>query len=291
MLLMTGYITFAQKVVFDLNARVNFSQNGQFIQSDSFQGYSSTRLDDTTVIRRHANYYQTTRTDYYPSDAFEINGLLTIKLSDRFSLRTGIGLNYGSYRLTSVGESFGSTLISIDTVYSPVSIPNPGGSSTACDCYENTYSDVSADYDPDLHQQMLNLSMPAELGYDIIPDKLTIRGGAYFQTPLYAGSSQEYITVEKNIVEEMVKCRWVKLEDKTTALSGISNFQWGVSAWASFEVLPSLRLEVGVRQQVSDMYVKQEDRFFTNEDNSYKPFSFSVGLNYRLYKGVQDKDM
>ena len=287
MLCMAGYESIAQKVVFDLNARVNFIQPDQYSETDTFQGYFSNRLDDTTVIRRYSTFFQTSNTNYYPGDAFEVNGLFTIKLSGRLSLRTGLGLNYGTYTISTSGSDFGSELISIDTIYSPISTPNPGGGGSTCDCYENSYSDVSADYDPNTHEQLLNLAMPAELGYDIIPDKLTIRAGAYFHTPLYAGASREDINLEKNIVEEMVKCKWVKVKDKTNALSGVSNFQWGVSAWASYNIIPGLAIEAGVRQQVSDVYVNQEDQFFNFDNNSYKPFSFSVGLSYRLYKGVQ----
>jgi hypothetical protein len=86
----------------------------------------------------------------------------------------------------------------------------------------------------------------------------------------------------------MVKCKWVKEEENTSALGGIRNFQWGVSAWASYEVLPNLMVEAGVRQQVSDVYANQQDRFFNFDDNSFKPFSFSVGLSYRLYKGGEN---
>ena len=62
----------AQKVVFDLNARVSMAQAGLYTKLDSFNSYSTTRLDDTTVIRSYMNYVYEDKTDYlanivYPS--------------------------------------------------------------------------------------------------------------------------------------------------------------------------------------------------------------------------------
>ncbi|MBP9135203.1 MAG: hypothetical protein KBF75_14345, partial [Saprospiraceae bacterium] len=52
-LLLACFEISAQKVVFDLNARVNFTQSGEYTKLDSFDSYSTTRLDDTTVIKRY----------------------------------------------------------------------------------------------------------------------------------------------------------------------------------------------------------------------------------------------
>jgi hypothetical protein len=275
----------AQKVVFDLNARVNFTQAGEHTELDSFDAYSVTRLDDTTVIRRYYNILSETQRDYLARTAYEINGLFTIKLSERFSLRTGLGLNYGTYSIGSSSNWENSNVTKVDTVYDEIDDPIIG-SGSQCDCYENSSSDVSG-YDRRTHQQNLNLSIPLDVGYDIIPGKLSIRGGAYFQTPLYAAASNQRLSLQMTTTEDMTKCKWVIIENKTTALHGISNFQWGVSAWATYEVLPRVRVEVGVRQQVNDMYVIEEYQDFSFDNNSYKPLTFSAGVSYRLFDGVE----
>ncbi|HSF90537.1 MAG TPA: outer membrane beta-barrel protein [Saprospiraceae bacterium] len=272
----------AQKVVFDLNARVNFTQSGEYTKLDSFDASSDIRLDDTTVIRRYYHFISENTKDYLARTAYEINGLFSIKLSERVSLRTGLGLNYGTYSIGSSSNFSISDVISIDTVYDE---EDPIFVGSQCDCYENSSSDVSAGLDRRTHQQMLNLSIPLDIGYDIIPGKLSIRGGAYFQTPLYAAASQKRVTVEMTTTGDMTKCKWVVIENKTTALHGIRNFQWGVSAWATYEVLPRLQLELGVRQQVNDMYVREEYQDFSFDNNSYKPLTFSAGVSYRLFEG------
>lgn len=284
MLLLAGFEISAQKVVFDLNARVNFTQDGEYTKLDSFNAYSTTRLDDTTVIRKYYNFINEYKTDYLARTAYEINGLFTIKLSERFSLRTGLGFNYGTYSIGSGFNSVSSEVYKTDTIYQEISDPGIG-SGSVCDCYENSSSDVSAGLDRRTHQQLLNMAIPADIGYDIIPGKLSVRGGAYFQTPLYAAASRQYLDLEMTTTEDMTKCKWVIIEDKTTALHGIRNFQWGVSAWATYEVLPRVRLEIGVRQQVNDMYVKETNQSFSFDNNSYKPLTFSAGVSYRLYKG------
>ena len=274
----------AQKVVFDLNARVSMAQAGLYTKLDSFNSYSTTRLDDTTVIRSYMNYVYEDKTDYLANTAFEIHGLFTIKLSERFSLRTGIGLNYGTYSIGSVTYEVSSDVYKVDTVYQEIVVPGPG-SGAICDCFENSASDVFGQLNHRTFQQLLNLEIPADIGYDIIPGKLSIRGGAYFQTPLYAAASNQRLSLEMTTTEDMTKCKWVIIENKTTALHGIRNFQWGVSAWATYEVLPRVRVEVGVRQQVNDMYVREEYQDFSFDNNSYKPLTFSAGVSYRLYKG------
>lgn len=274
----------AQKVVFDLNARVNFTQSGEYTKLDSFDAYSVTRLDDTTVIRKYYNFINEYKTDYLARTAYEINGLFTIKLSERFSLRTGLGFNYGTYSIGRSTDGVSSEVYKVDTIYQEISDPGIG-SGSVCDCYENSSSDVSAGLDRRTHQQLLNLSIPLDIGYDIIPGKLSIRGGAYFQTPLYAAASNQRLSLEMTTTEDMTKCKWVIIENKTTALHGIRNFQWGVSAWATYEVLPRVWVEVGVRQQVNDMYVREEYQDFSFDNNSYKPLTFSAGVSYGLYKG------
>lgn len=285
MLILAAFEISAQKVVFDLNARVNFTQSGEYTKLDSFQGYTSTRLDDTTVIRSYMNFIHEDKNDYLANTAYEINGLFTIKLSERFSLRTGLGLNYGTYSIGSGFYEVSSDVYKVDTVYQEIFVPGPG-SGSLCDCYENSSSDVSDGLDRRTHQQLLNLAIPLDVGYDIIPGKLSIRGGAYFQTPLYAAASQQRLDLEMTTTEDMTKCKWVIIEDKTTALHGIRNFQWGVIAWATYEVMPRIWVEVGVRQQVNDMYVIEENQSFRFNNNSYKPLTFSAGVSYRLYKGI-----
>lgn len=283
-LLLAVFEISAQKVVFDLNARVSMPQAGDYAKLDSFNSYSTTRLDDTTVIRRYMNYVYEDKRDYLANTAFEINGLFTIRLSERFSLRTGLGFNYGTYSIGSGFYEVSSDVYKVDTVYQEIFVPGPG-SGSLCDCFENSSSDVSAGLDRRTHQQLLNLAIPADIGYDIIPGKLSIRGGAYFQTPLYAAASQKRLTVEMTTTGDMTKCKWVVIENKTTALHGIRNFQWGVSAWATYEVLPRVRVEVGVRQQVNDMYVREEYQDFSFDNNSYKPLTLSAGVSYRLFEG------
>ena len=44
-------------------------------------------------------------------------------------------------------------------------------------------------------------------------------------------------------------------------------------------------LDVAARQRVYDMYVREAYQDFSFDNNSYKPLTFSAGVNYRLYKG------
>ena len=141
-LLLACFEISAQKVVFDLNARVNFTQSGEYTKVDSFDASSGTRLDDTTVIRRYYHFISENTKDNLARTAYEINGLFSIKLSERVSLRTGLGFNYGTYSIGSSSNYSISDVIRIDTIYDKEDDPIIIGSQ--CDCYENSSSDVSA---------------------------------------------------------------------------------------------------------------------------------------------------
>lgn len=283
-LLLAGLDSFAQKVVFDLNGRVNFSQPYEYTKSEAVQNYTSVILNDTTSIRTYYESFLDRTNDYRSDPGFEINGLFTIGLSDRFKLRTGLGLNYASY---SVGTNYAFTqgeIIRVDTVPLDTIMIFPGGSS--CDCYENSFSEVNKDVDPRARYNLLNLAIPLEIGFDIVPGKLTIRAGGFFQTPVFTAAKREYVSTEMTTLEDMTKCKYIKVEEKNTAGTGISNFQWGVSGWINYAIFPNLQLEVGVRQLVNDVYVQEELQYFRYDNNSYKPLTFSAGLSYRLFNGA-----
>jgi len=279
----------AQKLVFDLNGRMNFTQPGDHTTSETYDGNSGFWLNDTTLVRTYSTYTIDITNDYISNTGYEVNGLFTIKLSDRFSLRTGLGVTFGSYSIGSVFDIRDEVILKVDTVYQEKPEIGPGIGSSLCDCYENSYADVSLGNNRRIHQEMINLSMPADLGYDIIPGKLSIRAGMFFQTPLYAAAKREYIDIEMTTMGDTTKCRYVKKTEKNTAATGVSNFQWGVSSWISYKILPQLQLEIGARKHVNDMYVKEEYQFFSNDNNSFKPLTFSAGVSYRLYKGVAPK--
>jgi len=281
-----GLAVNAQKVVFDLNVGMNFSPPDGYARSYADEWYSYAPLNDSTVIRTQSEFIIENKQEYTPDIGFEANGLFSIKLSNRFSLNTGIGLNYFSYKVGTLSQGYFGGTIKVDTIsYYPIIVfPGPN----ACDCYENSFSDVRDKYDPNIHQEMIHLSMPADFGYDIVPGKLSVRAGLYFQTPLYAAGKREYVDVEKTTMNDTTKCKYVIIAEKNTASSGISNFQWGVSGWISYEILPKVQLEIGERQQMSDMYVKEEYKYFSNDNNSFKPLTFSAGLSYRLYNGAPE---
>jgi hypothetical protein len=62
--------------------------------------------------------------------------------------------------------------------------------------------------------------------------------------------------------ENMTICKYVRVDEKNTATTGISNFQWGLSAWLDYQLLPYLQLEAGMRQQINDVYAKQNYNSF-----------------------------
>jgi len=281
-----GLAVNAQKVVFDLNVGMNFSPPDGYARSYADEWYSYAPLNDSTVIRTQSEFIIENKQEYTPDIGFEANGLFSIKLSNRFSLNTGIGLNYFSYKVGTLSQGYFGGTIKVDTIsYYPIIVfPGPN----ACDCYENSYADVSADFDRRIHMEMINLTIPAEIGYTIIPHKLEIRAGMFMQTPLYAASKREFIDIERMTMDDTTKCKYIRALEKNEGTIGISNFQCGVSARIAYEIFPNLRLEVGIRKLVNDMYVKEEYQLYSNDNNSFKPLTFSAGLSYRLYNGAPE---
>ena len=287
MLSMVCFEISAQKIAFDLSGRLNFTLRDEYTSSEKRELYSYWFLTDSTAIRTQSEYSLNTTNDYKPNPGYEINGLFKFNLSERLALRTGVGLSFGSFSVGSNFKFVEGNVISVDTVPIDTLIIIPGPN--PCDCYENSYGDISSDYDPRILHETLNFSMPAELESELISDRLHVRGGLFFQTPLYAATTQEFIGIVRTTVGDTTKCKYVKETEKNIAATGISNFQWGVSAWISYRILPQLQIEIGARKHMNDMYVKEDYQLFTNNNNSFKPLTFSAGVSYRLYIGTAEK--
>ena len=86
---------------FSLYGKVNYVRQDEEIFSNQYDSYSYTimNLVDSTYIKAHYHVTSTNKKIYKPEINFEAGANITFRLSNRLSLRTGVGLNYLTFNI------------------------------------------------------------------------------------------------------------------------------------------------------------------------------------------------
>ena len=272
----------AQGVGFELKGGLLFPQHGSHIQvdPDTFNIYRADIFGgDTSYIHYTIAGELRSEREYFGETGYEVNGLFTIPLTNRLTLKTGIGFNYFSfYSDLRITVNYLDT-ISIGTEEPDFPIIFPIGGS--CDCYENTIADLGPIDDKDRFQQV-NMMIPVGLDFKIVPRRLGIHVGGYVQFPLYGRYKRELISVSSYESEGMTKCRYNKSKYTNTSGDGIRHVQAGVDAGFRWDLFDRLSLNVGVRKLLTNVFVAPENQENSIGVNVYKPLSFAAGVSYRF---------
>ena len=271
--------------MFDLHA--NFVYPLPYEQVDSFtdtvfvNGFSI-QDQDTTFLRFQNIHRYSTRINYEPDPGVEIFGSFTIPLTSRFSLVTGLGLSYYSFRAEDENDVDFVATLSVDTLESNEQIIFPGVL-LDCDCYENSIDDIiHADFRP--YYKHLNLMIPAGVDFAVIPGRLTAGVGVFSQIPLYAGVNRNLVSIDRYEMDGMTKCRYNLVETQDNSGDGIRHFQAGISAGVKIGFLPSLHLGIGARKLLTNVFVNPEYQSSSFFADDFRPISITVGVTYSFHK-------
>jgi hypothetical protein len=271
----------AQGVGFELKAGLLFPQDGSHIQvdPDTFNIYRSDIFGgDTSYIHYTIAGELRSERQYYGKTGYEVNGLFTIPLANRLSLKTGIGFNYFSfYSDLRISVNYLDT-ISTDTEEPDFPFITPIGS---CDCYENTIDDLGPLDDKERFEHV-NMQIPVGLDFKIVPRRLGIHVGGYVQLPVFASYKRQAISIQSYESEDMTKCRYLLNEYTNTSGDGIRHVQAGVDAGVRWNIFDRISLNVGVRKSLTNVFVAPENQESSFGVNVYKPLAFSAGVSYRF---------
>jgi len=179
-----------------------------------------------------------------------------------------------SLRHFSTTQNIGSRTLggitSIDTVSLSIGI----GGTPYCDTYTNSYFVVSESLSEGTNTKIIALKIPIELYYELFESKLKVGGGLYLQTPLWSKRRNEYVTVQRELIDGQHECKYVASVNLDKTGNNINNLQIGANVWTSYRILENLSVQIGVMKNMSNIFV--------GSDNQFSPLSLSVGLRYDL---------
>ncbi len=265
---------------FSLYGKVNYLSQDEVksVQQFDSYGYSLMPLEDSMYIRYHYNITNESKKIYSPKIGFEAGSNMAFQLSRRISLRTGIGLNYLSFKMETQFINTDFVLLGTDTVELTPIIPtfyHP------CDTILNSYSDLGP-LQNGTEQSLLNLKIPLELDYNLISDKLFLRAGGYLQTPILSLTEREYITTESEMKEGKKICKYVKVTERNTSGNSLNHLQFGVMASVSYVCFKNFGIDLGIAQDLSNTFTKDEYQIYPINGDQYKPLKLSLGIEFKI---------
>lgn len=275
----------AQHLQFRLGAGVHQLNDQSYSSTEMGQGFIRQVLfigEDTLQINYWINAAFHYRSTYRGQLGYHGYMEVQIPLNPRLYINTGIGFNYSKFNIQRDFDFENLDTITIDTTpYMPL-IFIGGGSPVVCDCFENSYADVSPGVElPSV--QSLSMTIPLKVHYALIPRRLSFAVGAYSQIPLWIAQKNPVIRREMEEVDGMTKCKYVI--DENLDLSGIDirRIQFGLSANVDIGLFDGLALTLGVAKQLSNTFVSPQYQI-GSIDKVYRPFQFSAGLVYHFKK-------
>ncbi len=277
-----------QRVSFEIVGKVGYMNDQSYQTVREFDATSHLVLNDTMYLRTRGVIRSVNLTTYSAKLGYEIQGRVTISLSERFSLRTGLGLNYTAF---SIGkESMGFEWISTtqDTI-ERVAGTGIGGGISLCDVYDNSSVDVG-DINRDLQNQIINLTIPLELGFEVIPGKLRTHVGVFFQTPVLTISKNESLILKREMMNGEYRCRFEKIENENRSGDGFNNLQFGLSASVQYEFFKGIGVEIGVSKAMSSVFVNEVYQSTFSRNGVFKPFIISAGFSYKFGQGTMSEE-
>ena len=217
-------------------------------------------------------------------DGLSLN--ISFAFNPRFSIHTGLGFQYSKFKVNNENISYTQDILSTDTVAYDASVF--GNTFAPCDRYTNTYEEFLPIEEGEQYSLFL-LHVPLEVSYSLMNNKLFLRPGVFLQTPLFTKKKREFVSFEREMIEDELICTYEKFSFQDKSGSNIQNFQWGASFHVAYRVMKWLELEAGVAQNFSNVFYRNEEwsNFYGNDEN-YRPLNISLGLNFLLVKKKED---
>lgn len=262
---------------FSINGRINYTYKSILNKIDQSSGFSIQTINDTMSIRKELMIIRKQQKTFTPKIGYDASGNIYFKVFNRLSVKTGLGINYLSFKLESKTLDFETVTLSSDTIKTKkddITIIF-----TACDSFKNSFSDVGI-AKPGRTLDVFHLKIPLELEYEVLQNKMYVRAGAYMQTPLFSAAKREYITTRSETVNGRKICEWVKVNEKNTSGTNLNNFQMGIAFEIAYRIFPNLSIEVGISKDLGNIFTKEEFQVYPAGGEDYRPLVMSFGIGY-----------
>jgi len=269
----------AQGIEFEIDARYlhTFDQTESRSASETFT--FSQPINDSMALEATWSFTRHQEFEYNAGPGFELSGLVNIPVSDVFSVKAGLGVNYQSVRVTWTSETLNPTVITVDTI----SYSSSGTDGFLCDVYENSSSDVGP-IDPGANYTFINLVIPISLNASLLHERLNVGAGINFQTPVKAKSVQEVLLLKSEEIDGLIHCTYETETRRHNPAARIRNAQLGVTANIGYMFSKRFGVVVGIRKMVTGTFSESTGLYDQLPDDKpgYKPLQMNAGLTFKF---------
>lgn len=229
-----------------------------------------------------ADYTQT----FSSSFGYFFQANIHFPLSKRLTIKTGLGLGYSVFeRSEEQGEIRIGELLAIDTVFRN----SVNGGPESCNCFTNSHLDVGVEIDAPTYD-VLQLSIPLGLEYELIQNSVYFGLGVLFQTPLHARFRQDFTSIKRETVNGKTTCTFVLDRQENTVDNGIANLVINIRPEVRIRMTPQMSALVAVNYPLQPIWQNNTTPFFSETPSEeYRPLQINAGINYR-FGGVENAD-
>ncbi len=230
-------------------------------------------LDNDLTERKTYNDNFLVESKFKSKLGFNLGGSLLFKLSNHFSLKSGIEFKLRSFKIENNYRIQSSQLVAVDTFNQVIN----GNTLTGCDNFNNTNKDAQLE---DQHQ-LWTMEVPLQINYHITDKILDAYFGAVLSTPLfskYNKMSVELLKIEDNGETD---CSYEHVNSVIRSRSILNQLNLGVVVGVSYYVTDNLKFNFGIKQFYTNIYNEKQQGVF-GLNNNLDPLDIFVHFAYVL---------
>lgn len=267
-----------QQISFHLNAGANSYNSGSQVEYTEYFFTRSLQINDSTSITQYGPRTFSESFTFSPEAGHEIGLTAEIQLKKRLKVIAGIGTQFVKIDHTSQFTDIDFIPVITDTLIVRIIDSSPFG---GCSFTINSPADLpDPDRDPEL--ALLDLSIPVQIEYAIIPDKLDLNLGAIIQTPLLAKATYENLYLHRTYYPGEIVCEYRIKEYEYAALKNLNNIKFNLQAMVKYELFTGVKVYAALRQMLSNTFDVHVNDF--RRKYQFKLQGYSFGVSYMLGK-------
>ena len=215
------------------------------------------------------------------------------KISNKFSLETGLNFNYISFTLE---NKFGQAtpvpnglLRFFPKINQDIITGNP---TTQCSSIQTNIEGKANNFSPlEMPQSIINLRIPINFEFKFIKESIFFRLGGYFQTPIFTeiqSLNTSFSSHEKTNTNGDVEtiCTFTSYIDKDHSGDGFTNAQFGLQAGIRYNLFKKINIIIEFQNALNSIYNKKINQRFG--EAKLKTLSLKVRYNFLKKNKISD---
>lgn len=274
-------LTAQQKIFVDVEANVLLMQKSSFEQTREFTYWIDESINDSTTLRSTYHQESTNIYNYNPELSYEIGGNVNFKLTKKFRLRTGLGLNLMKFNITRDFGPSSVTLLSTDTIMNPL-MPTGTLGGVTCTSFANNFTDFGVIDDAEYYD-IVALRIPIGLSYSFLHSKINIAIGGFMQTPIFNRYRTERLLLNRTqdpLNEGQTVCTYERQLEVNNLGEGIRSLNFGYNFSVSYQIEKNLDVQFALLKDVTNTFHDDSDSAISFVNHELFPTRLALGLRY-----------